>query len=249
MANAVHVISDAISRHGRVALLYSGGLESSLLLHLAEPERASITAYTVRTGAEFPHMVDFIDRKLVGWDHRIIRTDLAKSFREFGIPASVVPIEHNPVTASMLNAEERSPRIVPWPACCLKNRSVPGWEAAKADGLTAVLYGQRAGDFAKPELASCPGLEIVAPLWAVTRAEVQAAIDHLNVELPEHYSEYPSSLDCSVCPSSLTTKRRAWMAKRCPEALSVAEGLHNEVTKAAFSALDGDNTKNAFVVT
>ena len=41
-----------------------------------------------------------------------------------------------------------------------------------------------------------------------------SAMRELGIELPEHYVEYPGSLDCSVCPSSLTTKRRAWMAQR-----------------------------------
>ena len=69
----------------------------------------------------------------------------------------------------------------------------------------------------------------------------------LSVELPEHYAEYPSSLDCAACPSSLTTHRRAWMAQRYPEHLATAEGFHGEVQRAALAALDGDNTKNAFV--
>jgi 3'-phosphoadenosine 5'-phosphosulfate sulfotransferase (PAPS reductase)/FAD synthetase len=68
-----------------------------------------------------------------------------------------------------------------------------------------------------------PGLELVAPLRGLSRAEVQEAIRHLNVELPDHYAAYPSSLDCSVCPSSLTTRRRAWMAQRYPEHLAAAE--------------------------
>ncbi len=70
----------------------------------------------------------------------------------------------------------------------------------------------------------------------------------LGIELPEQYPEYPTSLDRSVCPSSLTTARRAWMAKRYPEALRVAEGLHGEVTKAVLAALDGDNTKNNYTI-
>ena len=44
-------------------------LKARCLLHLAEPWRDRVTIYTVRTGAEFPHMVEFIDRKLSAWDH------------------------------------------------------------------------------------------------------------------------------------------------------------------------------------
>ena len=95
---------------------------------------------------------------------------------------------------------------------------------------------------------STPGLDLVAPLWTTSRADVLAVVPNLGIELPEHYGEYPSSLDCSVCPSSLTTKRRAWMAPRYPKELAVAEGLHTAVREAVIAALDGDNTKHGFVV-
>jgi 3'-phosphoadenosine 5'-phosphosulfate sulfotransferase (PAPS reductase)/FAD synthetase len=64
LAHAESMIADAVAKHSRVALLYSGGIESALLLRLIEPWRQQITVYTVRTGAEFPHMVAFMDRKL-----------------------------------------------------------------------------------------------------------------------------------------------------------------------------------------
>jgi asparagine synthetase B (glutamine-hydrolysing) len=53
LAAVVRMFEDAVSRHQRVALLYSGGLESSLLLHLAEPWRDNVTVYNMRTGVEF----------------------------------------------------------------------------------------------------------------------------------------------------------------------------------------------------
>jgi 3'-phosphoadenosine 5'-phosphosulfate sulfotransferase (PAPS reductase)/FAD synthetase len=225
-------IAETVAKHERVALLYSGGIESSLLLHLAVPWRDKITLYTVRTGAEFPHMVDFVDRKLSGWDHRVVRVDLGASFAELGIPASAVPIENMKGIGGMLNINERLPHIVPWPLCCVRNRWQPGCEAIKADGLSIAIHGQRAGDYPKsiPTTLEYPGLELVSPLWSASRAEVLAAVTTLGIELPEHYGEYPSSLDCAVCPSSLTSKRRAWMAKRYPDVLTVAEGLQTVAT-------------------
>lgn len=241
-------IADAVRHHERVALLYSGGIESSLLLRLAEPWRSRVTVYTVRTGTEFPHMVAFIDRKLEGWDHHVIPVDLVASFDQLGLPASVVPIEHVQGLAETVGVDERLPRILPWTLCCARNRSQPGYEAIKADGVHVVLHGQRSADFPKRAAAPLeyPGLELVAPLWDVSRESVWSAVRELNIELPDHYGQYPSSLDCSVCPSSLTTQRRAWMAGRYPEHLAVAEKLHADVAQAVIAALDGDNTKNAF---
>jgi 3'-phosphoadenosine 5'-phosphosulfate sulfotransferase (PAPS reductase)/FAD synthetase len=241
-------IADAVRHHERVALLYSGGIESSLLLRLAEPWRPRITVYTVRTGTEFPHMVAFMDRKLEGWNHHVIPVHLVTSFDQLGLPSSVVPIEHMEGIASSLNVDERRPRIVPWSFCCARNRWQPGCEAIKRDGIAVAIHGQRAGDYPKgaPAALEYPGLELVAPLWGVSRDSVRKAVCELGIELPDHYGEYPSSLDCSVCPSSLTTKRRTWMAGRYPEHLAVAEKLHADVSQAVIAALDGDNTKNAF---
>jgi 3'-phosphoadenosine 5'-phosphosulfate sulfotransferase (PAPS reductase)/FAD synthetase len=243
------MLADVVRRHKHAALLYSGGIESSLLLHLAKPWRSQVTVYTVRTGAEFPHMVAFIDRMLKGWDHRMITTDLVTSFDQLGLPASVVPIEHMQGIAATLSCDERLPRIVPWTFCCARNRCPPGCEAIKADGIGAVIHGQRAGDYpkgAQGDHLAFPGLELVAPLWNVSRDSVWKGIRELGIELPDHYDEYPTSLDCSVCPAALTTKRREWMARRYPDHLAVAEKLHATVSRAVIAALDGDNTQNDF---
>lgn len=76
-------------------------------------------------------------------------------------------------------------------------------------GLSVVIHGQRAGDWptSDPSPLEYDWLEPVAPLWTVSRADVQAAVDNLGIELSHHYGNYPSSLDCSVCPSPLTTSQ------------------------------------------
>jgi 3'-phosphoadenosine 5'-phosphosulfate sulfotransferase (PAPS reductase)/FAD synthetase len=241
-------LESAAGRHRHVALLFSGGMESSLLLHSAKPWRSQIRVYTVRTGAEFPHMIAFIDRMLEGWDHRVVTGDLVASFHEFGIPASAVPIEHMQGIAKTLSMDERLPRIVPWPLCCARNRSQPWCEAIKTDGVDVAVHGQRASDYpnATQERLEYPGIEMIAPLWNVSRDDVGEQIRELGIELPDHYGAYSSSLDCAVCPAALTTKRRAWMKGRYPQYLAVAEKLHADVSKAVIAALDGDNTQNAF---
>jgi hypothetical protein len=104
------LFEDAVLRHQRVALLYSGGLESSLLLHLAKPWRDNVTVYNMRTGLEFPHMIDFMDRKLAGWDHKVITSDIMSYFDKIGIPSAVVPVEHMP----FLGLEAKRPYIASW---------------------------------------------------------------------------------------------------------------------------------------
>ncbi|MEY9459769.1 hypothetical protein ABH973_000182 [Bradyrhizobium ottawaense] len=236
LANAALVFEDAVARHQRVALLYSGGLESSLLLHLAEPYRDNVTIYNVRTGAEFPHMIDFMDRKLSGWDHKVVTSDLTDFFLSEGIPSRVVPVEH----ISFIGLAAKRPHIAPWTRCCGRHRGDVGWEAIRADGIGCAIGGRCASDGNNLAPLEQPGIECVEPLWHLSRENVMDAVHALGVEIPDHYwDEISSSLDCSICPARLTPHRRAWMAQRYPDHLAAAEALHSAVRQAVNAALDG----------
>lgn len=240
LAAAARVFEDAVSRHQRVALLYSGGLESSLLLRLAEPWRDNVTVYNMRTGAEFPHMIDFMDGTLAGWDHKVVTSDLWAFFQQEGIPSTVVPVEHIPT----ISVEAKRPYIASRIRCCSIHRGLVGWNAIRADGLRCAIHGHRASDRldSKPTPLEEPGIECVAPLWDLSRENVMNVVYELGVELPDHYwSEISSSLDCSICPALLTPQRHAWMAQRYPNHLAAAESLHSAVRQAVLAELDGDN--------
>jgi 3'-phosphoadenosine 5'-phosphosulfate sulfotransferase (PAPS reductase)/FAD synthetase len=76
-------ISEAFRIHGRCALPFSGGFESCLLLHLAEPWKDQVVVITLDTGAAFSHVERFLDRALTGWNRRVARTPLADWVRRF----------------------------------------------------------------------------------------------------------------------------------------------------------------------
>ncbi|MHC2625059.1 argininosuccinate synthase [Bradyrhizobium huanghuaihaiense] len=239
LAVAARVFKDAVSRHQRVALLYSGGLESSLLLHLAEPWRNKVTVYNMRTGAEFPHMIAFMDRKLAGWDHRVVTSDLMAFFEQEGIPSAVVPVAHIP----SIGLAAKRPYIAPWTRCCGRHRGEIGWEAILADGIGCAILGRCASDGNNLAHMEHPAVECVEPLWDLSRENVMDAVYELGVEVPDHYwSEIPDSLDCSICPALLTPQKRAWMTQRYPNHLAAAEAFHSAVRQAALAELDGDNT-------
>jgi 3'-phosphoadenosine 5'-phosphosulfate sulfotransferase (PAPS reductase)/FAD synthetase len=126
LSEAEHAIAAAVEKHGQCALLYSGGIESSLLLHLAAPRRDRISVYTVRTGAEFPHMMDFIDRTLRDWEHRVITVNLGASFGELGLPASAVPYRARPRYRQHDQHQRASPAYCAL-AVLLRSQSVATW--------------------------------------------------------------------------------------------------------------------------
>ena len=143
IASVTDALRNTIEKHQRIALMYSGGLESSLLLHLARPWRDNVRVYHVRTDSALPHMVSFVDHVLAEWDYRIVTVDVAASFRDFGIPAyDHAPGKHvQGVTEASIY--ERRPFITFWPACCSKNRNIPCWEAIISDGTKARAHGTR----------------------------------------------------------------------------------------------------------
>jgi len=226
----------------RIAILYSGGLESNLLLSLAAPWKNQTTVFTTLTGAEFPHMRSFIETTLEGWSHVIVRTDVQSYFQTDGLPTNVIPLE-NLAAAKELFGTSRRPYLVPWVECCLRNRNEPAWRAIGEAGISKCIHGQRKGDFAgERNSVTAEGLALFSPLESLSRSDVRDMCSNLQISLPAQYGEFDSSLDCSICPASLTPNRRSWMARHYPRELILAEQLQGVVSRAVFEALSGEHT-------
>jgi 3'-phosphoadenosine 5'-phosphosulfate sulfotransferase (PAPS reductase)/FAD synthetase len=225
-----------------VALLYSGGMESNLMLSLATPWKSQTTVFTTLTGVEFPHMRSFIETSIAGWSHVIARSDIQDYFQNKALPANVIPIE-NLAEAKEVFGLARRPYIIPWIQCCLQNRSEPAWQAVREAAITKCIHGQRKGDFAgERKSIAVEGLMMFAPLEDFSRQEVRDMCFELQVSLPTQYGEFDSSLDCSICPASLTPSRRSWMARHYHQELILAEQLQGLVSKAVLEALSGEHT-------
>jgi 3'-phosphoadenosine 5'-phosphosulfate sulfotransferase (PAPS reductase)/FAD synthetase len=209
-------ISEAIHIHGRCALPFSGGFESSLLLHLAQPWKDQIVVITVDTGAVFPHVVSFFDKVLAGWNHKAVRTDV----RTY--------LETTAGGRSLVSSSD----------CCYRHRTGPGQQAVKDLKLRAVLSDQLGGDRNVPaDIRTFDGVTNIRMLWGYTRAEVQEMISALGVELPDHYPEFDAPHGCSICPAALTPSRATWMAKLYPEDLATAKKLEAEEVAGVRTAL------------
>lgn len=188
-------------------------------------------------------MIEFIDRQLADYQHEILRSNVMDYFQKVGYPANAIPLEHVPGVECMVG-RLRQPRIVHWIACCDSNRWEPMRLALKYRSIKGVLHGQRAGDFPgeRQPLSLADNVATVAPLWNSKRSEVVAAVEQLGIALPDHYAEFPSSLDCSICPASLSTARRAFMRRRYLAYLGVAEDIQAQISGAVMQALVGDET-------
>jgi hypothetical protein len=183
-------IAEAIKLHGRLALPFSGGAESCLLLHLAEPSKEHISVVTVDTGAVFPHVREFMDRTLAGWNRKAIKTDVP-AYLKTALPSPIFALLET-LQSPIFLGEIRSAgakRIVPTFDCCTHHRGFPGARAVKEIGLRAAISEQIGGTWNDPP-QSFEGVEQVSPLIGHKRAEILEMIAAFKISLPENYPEF-----------------------------------------------------------
>jgi sulfate adenylyltransferase subunit 2 len=75
-SEAIHIIREVVAEFERPALLFSGGKDSAVLLHLASkacwPQSIPFPVVHVDTGHNFPEVLDFRDRRTQGLGVRLV---------------------------------------------------------------------------------------------------------------------------------------------------------------------------------
>ena len=225
------LLSVTVGRHDRIALCFSGGKESLLLADALRPWAGKVDLVHVDTGAEFPHMREFIARATRGFNLVRVPSDQPGHIARFGLPSRLIPVRSMPVVkavaatldraklapdrAAKLDAVTNAPRLQDHHSCCAAVRQAPLDAYLMAHRYGLVIHGQRLSDGA-PLRHAVPG-ELLLPLWDWSEAEVLAEILARGIELPSHYGEVVDSLDCWSCTAELNPARLAWMRKAYPE--------------------------------
>jgi sulfate adenylyltransferase subunit 2 len=84
-SEAVHILREAAAEFARPALLFSGGKDSAVLLHLAEkafrPARFPFPIVHVDTGHNFPEVLAFRDRRVHELGERLLVASVEESIR------------------------------------------------------------------------------------------------------------------------------------------------------------------------
>src|SRR5262245_64684039 len=123
-AEAVHIIREVAAEFERPVLLFSGGKDSAVMLHLATkafaPARLPFPVMHVDTGHNFPEVIDYRDRRVA----------------ELGIPLVVASVQESIDTGRV--AVETGPDAN-------RNRlqSVTLLDAIESNGFDAVFGGGR----------------------------------------------------------------------------------------------------------
>jgi 3'-phosphoadenosine 5'-phosphosulfate sulfotransferase (PAPS reductase)/FAD synthetase len=112
-----------VASHNHVALSYSGGAESGLLLHLLLDVRQWLTVLWVNPGA-LPHEAEHVRRQTADWPRFVeIPSDRKAAWRKHGLPTWLLPIERAAVLAGDGARPEKPPTTL---LCrCLTARRLP----------------------------------------------------------------------------------------------------------------------------
>jgi len=200
------MIEPYLEKHGKAALLFSGGIDSLALLEHTKDFHDKIIALYCDTGAAFPHVRQFVVDTLerYGIEYYIVKSDVMRFQADNGIPADIVPISYTKVI-SEAKREEPSVKVVQWTACCMNCLWLPMIRFVKDLGLSLVLRGHKKAD----ELNGVDsgtiedGITVINPLDDWSDKDVEEFLESRGIGVPRQYGEMKDSLDCYCCTAPL----------------------------------------------
>lgn len=236
-----------LQAHETAALQFSGGKDSTALLHLARPWLGQITVLFADPGV-FPHLREHVERSCRELGARLEVIEPAEKLEAYhertGLPSDIVPVWD----AEGAWLFERKPAVQSTMTCCWNMLLKPMHERVLAGGWKVVLRGHKACD----ERKGVPdghvdehGIQYRQPLWAWSDERVMFYLRSQGVRLPEHYAEVSDSLDCELCTGHLLTHSGAdklrWVREHRPELwsrLSPRIERVRAVTRAAMARME-----------
>jgi phosphoadenosine phosphosulfate reductase len=186
-----------------IALAFSGGKDSIVLLDLCRPYREKMTVVWVDTGFAFPHIREHILAATRGFRFCVIKHDVVARWFKEGLPTELLPIDH----WNGASTKPKSPRLQSWKSCCWQ-RIAGNADLLVAKGFNCLLTGQRKGDgHTAAKFQQVGRLFIPAPLWDWGDIHIQEYLKFRDLKLADHADKASSSMECWICPAALTKNR------------------------------------------
>lgn len=207
-----------LDRHKKIAFSFSGGKDSTLILHMLRDRLDQITVYHLDSGDLLPEMVDHVARSVEGLPHYVrIETHVLDWQRENGLPTDLLPYSSHPV--GVITGEPGT-RLVSRYVCCYTNLMLPLFERVLADGNTLLIRGTKASDMRTLPAVSgevSEGIELFYPLQGWSDEQVFVALSLRDITLPPLYDHFNSAPECARCSAWWGEGRAAFLKAHYPD--------------------------------
>ncbi len=215
-------VVNAISRHKRIALQFSGGKDSLALLYLMRPWWDKLCVYWLNTGDAYPETVELMARIRDEVPHfKEVHGKQPIIVEQDGWPSDVVPHLHT--TDGNLVFGPTPFKVQSRLSCCWRSLMLPMFKAMKDDGITLVIRGKRRDEADRTGVESGDsrdGIEVLFPImdWSVEQVFEYLAVN--RIPLPESYTRATSSLDCMSCTAWLEHRNGDYLQAVYPDRYS-----------------------------
>lgn len=201
-----------------LGLAFSGGKDSLACWFMYK--HLSPMVFWVNTGKSYPETRKIIEMVKAETSNFIeVDSDQEAHIKRNGLPSDIVPIDCT--SLGMQLTGEKSVKVQSYIGCCYENIATPLIAAAKRNGVTDLIRGQRNDENHRSIARNgdiVEGLKFIQPIENWTKKEVYAYLEQ-QMELPEHLYLNHSSLDCYDCTAFCkdSQDRIEWMKKNHPD--------------------------------
>ena len=203
-----------LDQHERIAFSFSGGKDSTAVLHMLRDELHRMTVYHVDTGDLLPEMVEHVAELAADIPNFVrIEPNVAAWIAENGLPSDLIPHTQHPVGLAMGEAQTR---LVPRYDCCWHNLMWPLFDRVVSDGNTLLIRGTKAIDMRQLPPSDWPGLELWYPLEHWTHADVFTYLAEQGVPLPPIYGRVTNAPECARCTAWWSEARAGYLKEFYP---------------------------------
>jgi 3'-phosphoadenosine 5'-phosphosulfate sulfotransferase (PAPS reductase)/FAD synthetase len=207
-----------LDRHKKIALSWSGGKDSTAVLHMLRHELHRITVFHVDTGDLLPEMRDQVALFGDAIPNFVrIETNVAAWNIEHGLPTDLLPHSAHPVGRMM---GEHRIMLASRYDCCGANLMMPLYQRVLDDGFTLLIRGTKRADMKllPAQSGEAPdGVELWYPLLDWSHADVFAYLRGNGIPLPRLYDVMVNAPECARCTAWWREGRAAYLAQHYPE--------------------------------
>jgi 3'-phosphoadenosine 5'-phosphosulfate sulfotransferase (PAPS reductase)/FAD synthetase len=220
LEDTLHALEGFMTRHQRVALMFSAGKDSAACLELLSPWLRQVVVYWVNPGRPYPEVLEYMAQVACKVPNFVqVKGAQPAYVAAHGYPADVVPWEATPIGRLCEVAEPAPVALVQPHECRWANMWAPAMEALRASNCTGIIRGDKLADrpVVLPLATEYEGREYLQPLRHWTDAQV---LEFLGDHLPPGYRDgLTGSLDCMTCTAFLSRNpnRLLYLREHHPE--------------------------------